>query len=122
MSHGDLAAFHAEAEAAVTATNAALSGQLHSALAAQSPNGNLVFSPFSLLSVLAMVYAGARGNTARQMKEALDLPVRDELLHLGFEKLNIALKASLDRTHFRHTLTRMCFCNSFQAKLGYLNY
>ena len=31
------------------------------------PNDNLFFSPYSICAVFAMVYGGARGNTATQM-------------------------------------------------------
>ena len=36
--------------------------------------GNLFFSPYSISTALAMTYAGARGQTAAQMAEALDFP------------------------------------------------
>lgn len=39
-------------------------------------NGNLFFSPGSIHTALAMTYAGARGNTARQMFDVLSFPVQ----------------------------------------------
>jgi serpin B len=38
----------------------------------RSSNGNLVFSPYSISSALGMLYAGAAGSTAEQMKKVLN--------------------------------------------------
>jgi serpin B len=43
--------------------------------------GNLFFSPFSIRAALAMTYAGARGATAAQMKQALHFSLPDARLH-----------------------------------------
>jgi serpin B len=43
--------------------------------------GNLFFSPYSVSSALAMTYAGARGETARQMAETLHLTLPPDQLH-----------------------------------------
>jgi serpin B len=37
-------------------------------------NGNLIFSPYSISTALAMTYAGARGDTASEMHRVLHLP------------------------------------------------
>lgn len=42
---------------------------------------NLFFSPYNLTVSLAMVYAGARGDTAAQMAEALHFPANHKTLH-----------------------------------------
>ncbi len=39
--------------------------------------GNLFFSPYSISSALAMTYAGARGETAQEMRRTLHLPEGD---------------------------------------------
>jgi len=49
--------------------NTAFALQLYGKL--QSQDGNLAFSPYSIPSALAMTCAGARGETARQMEQAL---------------------------------------------------
>ncbi|MHC4425295.1 MAG: serpin family protein [Planctomycetota bacterium] len=41
----------------------------------QSRDGNLFFSPYSISTALAMVYAGARGETESQMAEVLHFPI-----------------------------------------------
>jgi len=49
--------------------------------------GNLVFSPYSISSALAMTYAGARGETAEQMAKVLHFTLGQEQLHPGFGAL-----------------------------------
>ncbi|HKB16062.1 MAG TPA: serpin family protein, partial [Planctomycetota bacterium] len=56
--------------------------------------GNLFFSPFSVRTALAMTYAGARGETAREMREALRLRLPDEELHPAFAVTIQRLKAA----------------------------
>ena len=46
--------------------NTAFALQLYGKL--RSTEGNLALSPYSISSALAMTYAGARGDTARQME------------------------------------------------------
>jgi len=43
--------------------------------------GNLFFSPFSVRTALAMTLAGARGETASQMRDALGAGSSDEAMH-----------------------------------------
>ena len=45
---------------------------------------NLFFSPYSLSSALAMVYAGARGETAEEMARTLNFPYRGDIIHASF--------------------------------------
>ncbi len=50
--------------------------------------GNIFFSPFSVSSALGMTYAGARHNTATEMKKALSFELDQTLLHDTFKQLN----------------------------------
>jgi len=50
-------------------------------------NGNLFFSPYSISTALAMAYAGARGETERQMAEALHFALAQDDLHGAFAAL-----------------------------------
>ena len=49
--------------------------------------GNLVFSPYSISTALAMTYTGASGQTAREMAETLHLPKDGKALDSGFAAL-----------------------------------
>ncbi len=60
---------------------------------AAKQTGSLFFSPYSISTALAMTYAGARGETARQMASVLHLgPARDEL-HQALSNLMGVLNA-----------------------------
>ena len=50
----------------------------------RAADGNLFFSPYSIRTALAMTYAGARGKTAAQMKNALSFTLDDADLHAAF--------------------------------------
>ncbi len=52
---------------------------------------NLFFSPYSISAALAMTYAGARGETEREMGEAMSFLLPQERLHPGFNALDFAL-------------------------------
>ena len=49
--------------------------------------GNLFFSPHSISVALAMTWAGARGETAEQMRAMLRLPERREAVHTAYSHL-----------------------------------
>ena len=56
--------------------------------------GNLFFSPFSIRTALGMTQAGARGETAAQMREALRISSSDETLHVAFAEIIQRLNAA----------------------------
>ncbi len=56
--------------------------------------GNLFFSPFSIRTALGMTLAGAGGNTAAQMREALRASSSDEALHVAFAEMIQRLNAT----------------------------
>lgn len=53
--------------------------------------GNLFFSPYSLSVALAMTYAGARGETGREMGEVLRFAGFEDRLHPAFSELQARL-------------------------------
>jgi serpin B len=50
--------------------------------------GNLLFSPYSINSALAMAYAGARGQTATQMAQTMHFSLAGEQLHTAIGALS----------------------------------
>ena len=59
--------------------------------------GNLFFSPYSISTALATTYAGARGNTARQMSRALHFTLEERRLHRAFGQLEAKLRAFAEK-------------------------
>src|SRR6476619_2745735 len=60
-------------------------------VAAAKPNANVALSPHSFSSALAMLYAGAHGDTATEMAAALHFTLPAERLHPAFDALDLAL-------------------------------
>jgi len=59
--------------------------------------GNLFFSPYSISTALAMTYAGARGNTEKQMSEVLHFKLDQKQLHPAFSHLEAQLNAAQEK-------------------------
>ncbi|HJX62156.1 MAG TPA: serpin family protein [Dehalococcoidia bacterium] len=53
--------------------------------------GNLFYSPYSISLALAMTYAGARGETQRQMADTLSFTLPDDRLRPAFNALDLDL-------------------------------
>ncbi len=53
---------------------------------------NLFYSPYSISEALAMTYAGARGETEKDMAEALNFTLSQGRLHPAFNSLDLQLK------------------------------
>ncbi len=81
-----------KAEIAAAAHQAVVDGNTQLALALyeklRTGDGNLFFSPYSVSTALGMTYAGARGETERQMAEAMWYPTSPQVL----AKLGVAGK------------------------------
>ena len=73
----------------LTRGNTAFAFDLYRTLA--QSDGDLFYSPHSVSLALAMTYAGARGETERQMAETLRFLLPQERLHLAFNALDLAL-------------------------------
>jgi serpin B len=58
------------------------------------PNDNLFLSPYSIYTVFAMVYGGARGNTATQMERAFHFPLSGIELHEHVSRLSSTIEAA----------------------------
>jgi serpin B len=62
------------------------------------PNANVLFSPYSIQSALAMAFAGAEDATRDEMAEALHFPNVDADLHQSFSDLHKALNAAMEQS------------------------
>jgi serine protease inhibitor len=75
--------------------NAAISGNTAFALdlyqQLRTEKGNLFYSPFSISEALAMTFAGARGETEKQMAKALHFDLPQAQLHPAFNAIDLAL-------------------------------
>jgi serpin B len=70
----------------VTEGNTAFALDLYIKLGSQE-EGNFFFSPYSISTALAMIYAGARSNTAEDMAKVLHFGLEQERLHAAFSEL-----------------------------------
>ncbi|XP_027146430.1 leukocyte elastase inhibitor-like isoform X2 [Larimichthys crocea] len=73
--------------AAISNSNTDFACKLFRTLSQKDPSGNIFVSPLSISSALAMVYLGAKGDTATQMAKALSFS-SGEGVHADFETLN----------------------------------
>lgn len=77
---------------------------------------NLLASPVSITTALAMAYAGARGETRSQMRESLRYRLDDQTLHAAFNclqrELNARARPSIPRTCPRTTRPKTIRCRS----------
>ncbi len=83
-------------------------------------DGNLFFSPYSISQALAMTYAGARGETERQMADTLHFTLPQDTLHPAFNSIFLDLdsrgggKGNNDPSAFRLNIA-----NSLWAQYDY---
>ncbi len=85
--------------AAVAEDNNAFALALYGEL--RSKSGNLIFSPESISTALAMTYAGARGNTASEMAKALHFTLPSDRFHHAMGELLRDLNAPHDGYQLR---------------------
>lgn len=98
---------------ALTTGNTAFALDLYQAL--RSEAGNLFLSPYSVSSALAMVYAGARGETERQMADVLRFDLPQERLHPAFNAVDQTLTAGNDNPE----AFQLRIANSVWGQTGY---
>jgi serpin B len=77
---------------AVVAGNTQFALDLYARL--RTEDGNLFLSPYSVSTALAMTYAGARGETERQMADVLHFTLGQEQLHPALAALGSSVKAA----------------------------
>lgn len=62
---------------------------------------NLFFSPYSISTAMAMTYAGARGETEKEMAQVLNFPVPQDRLHSDFASLTAKLRSEENGNQLR---------------------
>lgn len=97
--------------------NTALAAQLYGELGAKE--GNLFFSPYSISSAMAMTYAGARENTADQMKKTLHFQLEQARLNSAFKSLSRDLTATAQRSGQRLSIANALVLTGGDVAAGY---
>jgi serpin B len=104
--------------AATVAGNTAFALDLYQQIRVQP--GNVFYSPFSISEALAMTWAGARGETEKQMATALHFTLSQDKQHPAFDALDLALasrgqgKKGSDGQGFRLNVA-----NALWGQMGY---
>ncbi|MBI1278803.1 MAG: serpin family protein [Anaerolineaceae bacterium] len=82
-------------QATLVEGNTAFAFDLYHQLALEQ-DGNLIFSPYSISLNMALLYAGAKGETAAQMAKVLHFDLSQEKFHSAFKDLDLSLKRTQD--------------------------
>jgi serpin B len=104
--------------AALGASNRAFAFDLFHQVASTSEGQNMVFSPYSLSSALAMAYAGARTKTEAEIKTTLHFDLEQPQLHEAFNAVDLALAArgagqvGADGTPFRLNVNNLLWAQN----------
>uniref|UniRef100_H0X0I8 Serpin domain-containing protein n=1 Tax=Otolemur garnettii TaxID=30611 RepID=H0X0I8_OTOGA len=77
----------------LSAANNHFALDLFRALNEDNPTGNIFISPFSISSVMAMIFLGTRGNTAAQLSKTLHFNTVEEI-HSRFQSLHADINKS----------------------------
>jgi serpin B len=87
--------------------------KLYNELKAEKPDQNLFFSPFSISSALAMTYAGARGETEKQMSQAMNFSLEQNIFHNNLGALMDEIESDSSRN------IQLSIANSLWAQKDY---
>jgi len=80
----------------------------------KNQTGNLVFSPWSISSALAMTYAGAGGQTREQMAWVMHFPMEQEAFHAAYALIEQGIAE-----HAGGENARLMSANALWAQHGY---
>lgn len=81
--------------------------------------GNLFFSPYSISLALAMTYAGAMGDTEREMAETLHFTLSQERLHEALNALDLLLESRSEGVGDEDVGFRLNIANAIWGQEGY---
>jgi len=98
--------------------------ELHRQVASGQSGQNLLLSPYSIQTALAMTYAGAHGATQTEMARVLHFEGNEAQLHQGFQSINQAIHqaaaASADTFSF-NVANRLFGQQGFSFQVPFLN-
>ena len=97
---------------AIVRGNATFAFDLYGKL--REAKGNLFFSPYSISTALAMTYAGARGNTEKQLAQTLHFTLGQGRVHPAFASLEARLNAVQGKGHIQ-----LSVANAMWPQRGY---
>ena len=104
--------------AAVVAGNSKFALELYAKLKSdpevKKADGNLFFSPYSISTALAMTWAGARGETEKQMAQVLQFSLPQERLHQVLGALEKQLNAAGKKRGYQFSVA-----NALWGQKGY---
>ncbi len=80
---------------------------------------NFVFSPYSISSVMSMIYAGAEGKTAMEMEKTLCFPKKSDALFEEFNNLNQMILAVPDSTEIMKIANGVWIQEDYPVKSGW---
>ncbi|XP_042204582.1 leukocyte elastase inhibitor-like isoform X2 [Homarus americanus] len=83
---------------------------------AQKSSGNLFFSPFSIMTALGMTYAGADGNTEKEMQSVMHLSQDNEAIHNAFQDIVTDLKTEV--AHYELRTSNMAYVSDKMSVLS----
>ncbi len=86
----------------------------------ESQTGNVFFSPFSIITDLAMTQEGANGNTATQMQNVLNLNSNASIRQLGWQQLITAINTP-GKGYTVNTANNLWLQQGFLFETAYLN-
>ena len=82
--------------------------------------GNLFYSPYSISAALAMTYAGARGETERQMADTMSYRLPQDRLHPAFNSRDLELASrGKDGVFEDSERIRLNIANAIWGQAGY---
>ena len=81
--------------------------------------GNVMSSPYSVSIALAMLYAGARGNTEAEMASALHYTLPQDRLHTAFNGLDLELESRATPANPDAEPFQLSIANAIWGQTGY---
>lgn len=88
---------------------------------AETDNVNNFFSPYSISAALAMTYAGARGETGKEMAQVLYFSEQHEPFHRAFHQLNKEIEEREQEGIIINIANALWADNTMELKDNYLN-